>query len=117
MLVRYPAMSAALHGRTCTIVLVGLAPSRDRGVTYRGGMIDVADGVARLLSRAGGEPVHVPPHLLEGIEEVTDDLCAGLEIDLDTQLCLRVYYRGRRRLKTLGWNAVLEQSSSASTVE
>ena len=52
-----------------------------------------------------------------GIEEVTDDLCAGLEIDLDTQLCLRVYYRGRRRLKTLGWNAVLEQSSSASTVE
>jgi hypothetical protein len=52
--------------------------------------------------------------LADAIEEVTDDLRKGLEMDLDSQLCLRAYYNGRRRLKTLGWNAILAQSSGTS---
>ena len=116
-------MDFVMTGKSCTLVLVhwprGVNPKQNRhgGVTLLKGFIQTADRVIRLMPTGGSDPVLIPPHLVDKIEEVTDELRAGLEIDLDTELCLRAYYDGRATLKTLGRHAVLAESSGASKAE
>lgn len=105
-----------LHGKSCTIILVQLPPNHDRGVRLFEGVLEVADGDV-FVRRDAANLVCVPPRLVERIEPVTDELREGFEIDFQTELCLRANYSGRRRLRTLGWDAVLAQSVAEPAVE
>jgi len=107
----------SLHGKSCSIVLVQLPPSHDRGVTGIVGVLEVNDGVVHLRARESENLVVIPPHLLERFEPATDELGEFLEIEFETELCLRAYYNGRRRLRTLGWNEVLAQATAEPPVE
>lgn len=106
-------MNLLLNGKSCTLVLVHWPRNTNRRQNHHGGIkllegeIQIADGVVHLLPTSGAGPVLIPPHLVGGIEEFTDDIRVGLEMDIDTQLCLRAYFNGRSTLKALGWNAIL----------
>jgi hypothetical protein len=107
----------SLDGKSCTIILVQLPPNHDRGVKGLEGVLELRNGAIHLRPKDSENPVVIPPHLLDRFEPVTDELREGFEIDFQTEFCLRAYYNGRRRLRTLGWNAVLAQATAAPPVE
>ncbi len=128
-----------LHGRSCTIILHQLSPNHDRGITLFDGVLELAGGSvfvrrdvpklipeARQLHSHRTRPpdwrylttlVRVAPHLIERIKPVTAELREAFENELETELYLDAYYNGRSRLRTLGWDAVLAESTANPGVE
>ena len=82
-------MALDLHGRSCTVLL-----SQGRtgyGLILLLGTLRVAGGAVWILPKEGGDAVLVPPHLAGEIEPVTDELRESVELQLDSELCLRAY--------------------------
>jgi hypothetical protein len=99
------AMRDDLNGESCTIVLFEEPGGEIESLALIDGTLDVCGPRVGLLP-AGGDPTPIPPHLVDAIEPVSEELRDVLE-DLTGTLCLRAFYP-RRLPEPLDLTAVLE---------
>jgi hypothetical protein len=109
-------MSLTLHGKTCTVVLFEQPGGKLRSLGLVEGTLRVSGGAVWLVSPEGGSPLRIPPHLVDDIEPVTDEHRGYIE-EIASEYCLRAFYDGRLKQKSIDLDAVLAASSSPSTAK
>jgi hypothetical protein len=110
-------MSRGLHGKTCTLVLFEQPGGEIRALHVTSGTLDVGGDGVRLLPEGGGDPVRLPPHLVEDVEPVTDEHRACVD-EITGDYCLRAFYDGRLpRRGPIDLHALLARSSGPPAAE
>ncbi len=109
-------MSFTLHGKTCTLVLFELPGGEIKSLHWMEGLLEMRGSTVFLLDKEGGGATRIPPHLVDDIELVTDEHRECME-EIVSEYCLRAFYNGKLKGRTLDIDTVLAKSSGPSAAE